>query len=219
MLESLVARRLTGEPLAWITRRVEFCGLSLRVERGVYVPRWQTEQLAERAALRLPSVGVAADLCTGCGAVAAVLAARRPSARVVAADVDSRAVACALGNGIEAYAGDLFAPLPPELAGHVDVLTAVVPYVPTPELALLQRDTLTFESTTPYDGGPDGTAFLRRIITESPRWLRPGGSLLLELGAGQPDLLGPTLPDAGLSGVEVVVDEDGEVRGIEARLG
>ena len=77
-LEELVLRRETGEPLAWITGFVAFCGLQIVVHPDVYVPRWHTELVAERAAARLPEDGVAIDLCTGSGAVAATLRARRP---------------------------------------------------------------------------------------------------------------------------------------------
>ncbi|HEX6387794.1 MAG TPA: methyltransferase, partial [Solirubrobacteraceae bacterium] len=153
----------------------------MRVDPGVYVPRWHSEQLAERAAARLPADGVAIDLCTGSGAIAKLLMTRRPGARVVATDVDGRAVACARANGVEAYEGDLFAPLPAGLVA--DVVVGVVPYVPTAELGLLQRDTFTFETTLGYEGGADGTDVLRRVITEAP--LRPGGALLLELGGDQ----------------------------------
>src|SRR4051812_22484572 len=160
LLDALVERRLTGEPLAWITGSVTFCGLEIRVDPGVYVPRWHTEALAERAAERLPDGGVAIDVCTGCGAVARVLMELRPGARVVATDLDARSVACAAANGVDARQGDLFAPLPRELAGRADVVTGVVPYVPDGELALLQRDTFTFESTLSYAGGADGTGVL-----------------------------------------------------------
>ncbi|MDX6729851.1 MAG: release factor glutamine methyltransferase, partial [Baekduia sp.] len=88
LLEALLARRLTGEPLAWITGSVVFCGVEIRVDPGVYVPRWQTELLAARAVERLPPDGVAIDLCTGTGALARVLMTERPGARVVACDVD-----------------------------------------------------------------------------------------------------------------------------------
>src|SRR5690606_9599696 len=101
LLASLVERRLTGEPLAWITGSVTFCDLEIRVDPGVYVPRWQTEALAGRAIERLPPAGVAVDLCTGSGAIAATVAAARPKARVVGTDVDERAVACAATNGVE----------------------------------------------------------------------------------------------------------------------
>ncbi|HEY6889568.1 MAG TPA: hypothetical protein VI300_17355, partial [Solirubrobacter sp.] len=82
VLEELVVRRETGEPLAWITGNVAFCGLTIQVHPDVYVPRWHTELVAERAAARLPDGGVAIDVCTGSGAVAATLQARRPGARV-----------------------------------------------------------------------------------------------------------------------------------------
>ena len=83
LLESLVARRLTGEPLAWIIGTVSFCGVSIRIDPGVYVPRWQSEPLARRAIERLPATGVAIDLCTGSGALARTLSTNRPGARVV----------------------------------------------------------------------------------------------------------------------------------------
>ncbi|MGZ6643705.1 MAG: HemK family protein methyltransferase [Solirubrobacteraceae bacterium] len=217
-LDALVARRLTGEPLAWITGMVEFCGLQIRVDPGVYVPRWQTELLAERAAERLPAAGTAVDVCTGSGAIARTLMARRPGARVVATDADERAVACAAANGVQARRGDLLAPLGPELEGRVDVVVGVVPYVPTPELGLLQRDTLAFESTLSYDGGPDGCDLLRRVVAESPRFLRPGGALLLELGGDQAGALRDDLARLGYAGVRELVDEDGDVRGVEATL-
>jgi release factor glutamine methyltransferase len=218
LLEGLVARRLTGEPLAWIIGTVSFCGLEIGVDRGVYVPRWQSELLARRAVERLPVDGAAIDLCTGTGAIARTLMAARPGARVVASDLDQRAVACATANGVEVYRGDLFAPLPRALEGRVDVVVGVVPYVPTADLALLQRDTLAFESPLSYDGGRDGTEILRRVLTDCPRFLRRGGALLLELGGEEADALGADLARLGYVDVSVLVDEDGDVRGIEATL-
>lgn len=218
LLDSLVRRRLLGEPLAWLLGGVSFCGVEVRVEPGVYVPRWQSEQLALRAAERLPSRGIAMDLCTGSGAIAKVLATQRPHARVVASDVEPDAVSCARGNGVEVYRGDLFAPLPAALQGRVDVVVSVVPYVPSPELPLLQRDTFTFETTLAYDGGVDGCDVLRRVIAGAPRWLRRGGALLLELGGRQAELVKHDLNHQGFTHVQVLRDEDGDVRGIEATL-
>jgi len=216
LLDRLVARRRTGEPLAWITGSVTFCGIEVRVDPGVYVPRWQSELIATRAVERLPADGIAVDVCTGAGAIAKTLSTRRPAARVVASDLDERAVACARANGVEAYHGDLFGPIPRALEGRVDVITGVVPYVPTPDLPLLQRDTLTFESPLSYDGGSDGTDILQRVIAESPRWLRRGGALLLELGAGQPEVLADELFNFGYAEVGVLRDDEGDVRGIAA---
>ncbi|HSD78305.1 MAG TPA: HemK family protein methyltransferase [Solirubrobacteraceae bacterium] len=216
LLDALVARRLAGEPLAWITGGVTFCGLPLRVDPGVYVPRPQSEALARRAAERLPPDGVAIDLCTGAGAIARTLMAARPGAYVIACDVDERAVACATANGVEVHRGDLFAPLPRTLEGRADVVVGVVPYVPTPDLPLLQRDTFAFESTLSYDGGDDGTEILRRVLAEAPRFLRRGGALLLEVGGEQAAALDRELDRLGYVDVAVLVDEDGDVRGVEA---
>jgi release factor glutamine methyltransferase len=212
-LERLVGRRLSGEPLAWITGRVEFCGLRIAVAPGVYVPRWHSEVLAERAVRHLPEMGVAVDICSGSGAIAAVLWARRPSATVLATDVDPRAVACARANGVHARLGDLFGGLPDDLRGIIDVVTGVVPHVPSAELRLLHRDTLTFETPLAYDGGPRGLEILRRAVAGAVGWLRPGGVLLLGLGGEQAAEL--ALP--GFEDALVVRDEDGDVRGVQAR--
>jgi release factor glutamine methyltransferase len=165
---------------------------------------------------RLPAAGAAVDLCTGSGALAATLAAHRPGARIVATDVDERAVACARANGVDARRGDLFAPVPAELRGRLDLVTGVVPYVPTPDLPFLQRDTFTFETPLAYDGGDEGLDVLRRVLAASPGWLRPGGALLLELGGGQADALAADLAAAGFTPDEVLRDDDGDVRGVVA---
>jgi release factor glutamine methyltransferase len=217
VLAGLVQRRATGEPVAWLTGAVTFCDVRVRVAPGVYVPRWQTEPLARRAASFLPPDGVGVDLCTGSGAVAVVLAAAVPSARVVATELDDTAVACARANGVEVFVGSLDEPLPSSLEGRVDVLTAVVPYVPTDELRLLPRDVRTFEPRLALDGGVDGTDLLAEVVHRSPRWLRRGGWLLLELGGDQAERLGGSLLDAGFETPEVLADEEGDPRAICAR--
>ena len=166
----------------------------------------------------LEDEGTAIDLCTGTGAIAKVLATAHPRARVVASDIDRRAVACARSNGVDAFEGDLFAAFPGTLHGCTDIIVGVVPYVPTPALALLQRDTLAFESPRPYDGGPDGTEVLRRVLRECPRFLRNGGAVLLELGGLQAELLRDDLVRLGYGDVHTLIDEEGDVRGIEATL-
>jgi release factor glutamine methyltransferase len=213
-LEQLVTRRETGEPLAWITGFVDFCGLRVLMHPDVYVPRWHTELVAERAAARLPDDGVAIDLCTGSGAIAATLRARRPGARVVGADLDPNAVANARANGVEAYAGDLFAPLPEDL-GPADVIVAVVPYVPRRALPLLQRDTFRFETALAYDGGEEGLDILIRVLEESPARLKPGGALVLEVGGSQAGDLDGDIARLPYDDVVEITDEDGDLRGLE----
>lgn len=219
LLRAMADRRIAGEPLAWITGRTAFGDHRILVDPGVYVPRWQSMELARRAGARLPHDGKAIDLCTGSGAIAAALQAARPAARIVATDSDSRAVACAQANGVEAYRGDLFAAVPDSFGHGTDVVVAVVPYVPSTEFRLLPRDTLCFEDASHYDGGPDGTDVLRRIIAGAPRFLRQGGAVLLELGGDQAEVLRPALDDLGYASVRTWSDEDGDLRGLEATYG
>lgn len=215
VLEAMTERRLLGEPLAWIVGYAEFCGRRVTVHEGVYVPRWQSEPLARRAAQRLSARGVAIDVCTGSGAIAMMLHAERPDARILATELDERAARCAESNGVNVYLGDLFEPLSRDLDGHVDVIVGVVPYVPTPSLSLLPRDTFAFESTLSYDGGPDGVNVLRRVLADGRRLLRPGGALLVELGGDQADALQSDVTRLGFEDVTVLVDDDGDVRGLE----
>ncbi len=209
-------RRLTGEPLAWILGETTFCGQRITITPGVYVPREQSEALAQRAVDRLPPSGRAIEICTGSGAIAATLLRNRPEAAVVATDIDPAAVECARSNGVDAYLGDLFAPIPGTYRTTTDLVVGVVPYVPHEALALLQRDTLEFESRRSYDGGRLGTTLLRRAIHESAAFLRPGGTLLLELGADQGDLLADDLRLAGFADHELLVDDEGDIRGLDA---
>jgi release factor glutamine methyltransferase len=217
-LESLVARRTTGEPLAWVTGSASFCGLELIVEPDVYVPRPHSEPLARRAASLLPRSGIAVDLCTGAGAIAAVLTAARPAATVVATELDAVAARCARRNGVEVFQGSLDEPLPPSIAHEVDVMTAVVPYVPSGAIRLLPRDVQAFEPRLALDGGEQGADLLVEVAIRSVRWLRPGGWLLLELGGDQAGSLGRLLVDLGFDAPDVMADEDGDPRAICARL-
>jgi len=218
-LDALVSRRTEGEPVAWLTGTATFCGLALFVATGVYVPRWQTEPLARRAATLLPPDGVAADLCTGVGAIAAVLAAAVPTASVLATELDHTAACCARRNGIDVFEGFLDDPLPHDFLRRIDVMTAVVPYVPTDSIRLLPRDVQAFEPRLALDGGADGTDYLAEVARRSVAWLRPGGWLLLELGGDQAGPIGALLGGLGFHGLDVMVDEDGDPRAICARSG
>ena len=212
-LESLVRRREQGEPLAWVTGTIRFCGQPVAVDRGVYVPRLQTEELARRAAALLAGGAGrrAADLCTGCGAVAVHLRAAVPGAAVVGVDVDPAAARCARRNGVPTARADLAAPL---RAGRFDVVTAVAPYVPTAEMRFLPSDVRRHEPRRALDGGPDGLEVVRLIVRAAAGLLSPGGWLLLEVGGRQDELLAPDLAAAGFSAVTGWRDDDGDLRGL-----
>ncbi|HWW52426.1 MAG TPA: HemK family protein methyltransferase [Acidimicrobiales bacterium] len=215
-LEAWVRRREMGEPLAWITGALQFCGHTVHVDSGVYVPRLQSEELASRAASLLAAVngGRAADLCTGAGAIAVHLSAEAPTATVVGIDIDIRAVRCARRNGVMTIAADLDPPLP---SRTFDIVTAVAPYVPTGELGLLPPDVQKYEPRLSLDGGNDGLDLVRRIVVSAARLLRPGGWLLIELGGDQDRALIPTLVECGFDHADPWYDEDGDLRGLAAQ--
>lgn len=215
VLDSWIARREQGEPLAWIVGSTVFCGHRLNVAPGVYVPRWQSEELAVRAAALLPDRGRALDLCTGAGAIAIHLAASVADAVVVATDLDPAAVACARSNGVAAIVADLAGPLGDDT---FDVVTVVAPYVPADQLDLLPPDVRRYEPVLALDGGIDGLDLVRRATRAAARVLRPGGWLLAEIGGDQLAALGPALPAHGFVETAVWYDEDDDLRGVAARL-
>ena len=214
VLDEWLSRREAGEPLAWITGRTEFCGRRILVDPGVYVPRPHTEELVRRAATVVGS-GRAADLCTGSGAVAAALAMAAPSAQVVAVDLDAVAAACARRNGVAVIRGDLGTSL---ASRSFDVVTAVAPYVPTGDLPFLPRDVLAYEPRDALEGGEDGLEVVRRILSCAARILRPGGWVLLEVGGHQDELLAASLAWHRFTDLTTWQDEDGDLRGVMARL-
>jgi release factor glutamine methyltransferase len=140
----------------------------------------------------------------------------RPRAAVVATDIDPVAVACARRNGVDAHLGDLAEPLSSLLHEKVDVVTAVPPYVPHGELHLLPRDVREREPAHALDGGPAGTDVLVRVAEAATRLLRPGGSVLLEIGGDQADEMKVVLGELGLSEIRVHRDDEGQDRAIEA---
>jgi release factor glutamine methyltransferase len=216
VLAAMVGRRTTGEPLAWITGTTVFAGCPVGVAPGVYVPRWQSEPLAERAADLLPTIGRAIDLGTGSGAIARVLLDRRPRASVLGTEIDPVAARCARGNGVTVAEGDLFQGVPAWWRGTVDVIVGVLPYVPTDEMTYLPRDVLAFEPAAALDGGEDGLVMVRRAVSEAGAWLRRRGHLLLEIGGDQPEVMVPILDDAGFGAISVITDAEGDPRAVEA---
>jgi release factor glutamine methyltransferase len=188
-LTSMVDRRAAGLPLEHILGWAEFCGLRITVDPGVFVPRHRTEFLVHQATSLSWPGAVAVDLCCGSGAVGAALSAAVEGMELHAVDLDPAAVRCARRNlaaaGGAVYEGDLYEPLPATLRGRVGVLLANAPYVPTEAIWSLPAEARLHEPRVALDGGTDGLGVLRRISATAPRWLVPGGHLLVETGARQ----------------------------------
>ncbi|MFD7712877.1 putative protein N(5)-glutamine methyltransferase [Streptomyces sp. NPDC059785] len=210
-LAALVALRVSGLPLEHVVGWAEFHGLRVTVEPGVFVPRRRTEFLVDRALALAPDAAVVVDLCCGSGAVGAALAAALGGVELHAADIDPAAVRCARRNvaafGGHVHEGDLFAALPGDLRGRVDVLAANVPYVPSGEVGLLPSEARDHEPLVALDGGTDGLDVLRRVAAEAPRWLAPGGLLLVETSELQAPAALDAFARAGLDTALSVSDE------------
>lgn len=202
-LDLMVERRASGLPLEHVVGWADFAGLRVEVDGGVFVPRRRTEFLVGRAVELARPGAVCVDLCCGSGAAGAVLLAEVEGAEVHASDIEPAAVRCARRNveprGGRVYEGDLFAPLPRELRGRVEVLVANVPYVPTEEIALLPSEARDHEPRVTLDGGADGLGVMRRVAAEAPEWLAPGGHLLVETSERQAETALAVMAAAGLA--------------------
>ncbi|MFI0509134.1 putative protein N(5)-glutamine methyltransferase [Streptomyces sp. WSLK1-5] len=210
-LADMVDRRVVGHPLELVVGWAEFRGLRVTVAPGVFVPRRRTEFLVEQALALAPDARVVVDLCCGSGAVGAALAAALGPVELHAADIDPAAVDCARRNtahaGGRVHTGDLFEALPAGLRGRVDILAANVPYVPTEEVALLPTEARDHEPLVALDGGTDGLDVLRRVAAEAPRWLAPGGCLLVETSERQAAAAVDAFARCGLTPRLAVSDE------------
>ncbi len=227
----LLRRRGAGEPLQTLIGETEFYSRTFKVEPGVFVPRPETETLVERCVALLTGgdtrliAPVALDLCCGTGVVGISLAAEVTALRVWAVDVNPAAVRLTELNArrlgvaprLTALQGELAGPLPPRLAGEVDLLASNPPYVRRDEIAGLAPEVRDHDPREALDGGPDGLAFHRALVALGLRWLRPGGWLAFEIGWDQGEEAAALCRRAGYEEVAVHPDLAGRPRVATAR--
>jgi release factor glutamine methyltransferase len=218
---SLIERRATGEPLAYVIGTKDFWSLQLAVTPAVLVPRPETELLVERAlALRPEAFGRAVDLGTGSGAIALSLASERPGWLLTATDVSDEALAVARANAaalglerVQFLRGSWFTPL----AGCTfDIVVSNPPYVAADDPAM-QDPALRHEPQGALTPGPDAMASLRAIIEAAPDYLERDGWLLLEHGATQARTVTQELVARGFRHVRSHRDLAGHERMTEAQ--
>jgi release factor glutamine methyltransferase len=242
-LREFIRRRGQREPLQHITGSTSFCGFEIVVNRHALVPRPETELLAElgweflaRLSPELerrpparpeggepqepagPEAGapIALDFGTGTGCIAIALAAKCPSAKIVATDISPDALALARDNAvrhnvaerIEFLQGDGFAALQDvgqasrlspsekkklETGGtpvlRFDLIISNPPYIPSAEINTLQSEVRDFDPRDALDGGADGLDFYRKLAAEAKSFLKPGGKIMLEFGDGQAEAI------------------------------
>ncbi|WP_329889730.1 peptide chain release factor N(5)-glutamine methyltransferase [Stenotrophomonas sepilia] len=211
--EALLARRVAGEPVAYLTGRRGFWTLDLEVDPATLIPRPETELLVELALERLPPDQALqlADLGTGSGAIALALASERPRAQVLATDASPGALAVAARNAARheldnvrfAEGGhDWYAPLQ---GVRFDLIASNPPYIASNDPHLEQGD-LRFEPSTALASGMDGLDDIRRIVDGGQAHLRPGGWLLIEHGWDQGAAIRALFEATGFAEVQTVQD-------------
>jgi release factor glutamine methyltransferase len=190
--ESLVARRVTREPFAYIVGVREFWGLELEVTPDVLIPRPATELIVESMQELFPDRSVPlsiADVCTGCGCVAVALAHERPTSTVHGCDISPAALAVARRNAARHGVGDRVTFTEGDLldgvGGMFDAIVANPPYVIDRARLALQPEVRDHEPAVALFGGTDGLSLLTRLIDAAPSRLRSGGYLIFEFGLGQ----------------------------------
>ena len=216
-LQRLVLRRMTHEPVAYITGVREFYGRQFMVSRAVLIPRPETEGVIEAIppgvfADRGAGHPVALDIGTGSGCLAITLALEHPAARVIATDVSRDALSIANENAQRLGADHvefIESPLVPPGLPPLDLIVTNPPYVPERDRASLSPDVRDFEPALALFAGEDGLDVIRALLPEARAALKPGGALVMEIGAGQADAVGALLGEAGLRLIAVRPDLQG----------
>lgn len=235
-IDALAERRAAGEPLQYIIGHVDFYGLRIKVGPGVLIPRPETELLVEEVLRAMgneprvtdkdlehhPEISSLAthrsslrilDLCTGSGCIALALASKIPNSVVYGVDVSERALEYARENAqsngvsnVTFLKGSLFRPVRDM---KFDIIVSNPPYIKSADIKTLQTEIRDWEPTEALDGGEDGLAFYRQIISSARDLLLPGGFVALELGEGEAGAVADIAQSAGLTRLRTIRDFQG----------
>ena len=223
---ALIARRAAGEPQPFLTGRIEFYGLDLKVWPGAFVPRPSSELTVDRALTRLrrKRSPVVVDVAAGTAPIALAIAHEILDAQVWALDIDEEALrhgrknARRLGiSNVTCKTSDMYGALPQRLSGAVDLITGHVPYIPADELDDLPAEVREHEPVHTLSDEGDGLHLMKRAIDEAVAWLQPGGWLLLEMSEDFAPKARKLIRGARLRDEDVATDEDGLSVVVEAR--
>ena len=203
------ARRLRGEPVAYITGSWEFYGLPMNVTPDVLIPRMDTEVIVDAAKEILTGKKMDArilDLCCGSGCISCAIAHELPATRIVAVDISASALEVCrsnvamnrLNSRIICMQTDATAS-PPMGIGQFDMIVSNPPYIASAEILTLDSSVRDYEPVWALDGGEDGLKFYKAIIKYWKSLIRPGGHLLFEVGEDQAQDVKEMLLSAGFS--------------------
>ena len=214
--DNLISRRLNGEPLQYVLGHWQFRKLDLMVDQRVLIPRPETEVLVSHALEeidRQETEVLVADLGTGSGAIGLSIAAERISTQVWCTDLSEGALMVARANlaglgqpakRVSLCQGSWFEALPKSLQGKLGLVVSNAPYITTSET--LPPEVKDWEPSIALYGGKEGTDYLQELIQESPSWLAPKGSLILEMSPEQIESMSSLALSKGFN--EVLVGSD-----------
>jgi release factor glutamine methyltransferase len=223
--KNAVDKRSVREPLQHITGTQEFFRLDFQVNRDVLIPRPETEIIVEKALEILESIENPrfCEVGAGSGCISISILKNLPQATAVALDISAPAIETAKRNAVfhevddrlEFYLSDVFSKLPTE---QFDLIVSNPPYIPDADIAGLEPEVRDFEPLSALTDGGDGLSIIRRIVVNSPRFLRPGGSLLMEIGFGQSAEVESLFSPEIWKSVEVIRDLQSIPRTFNAKL-
>ena len=228
MVLDYTARRLRGEPVAYITGSWEFYGLPMTVTPDVLIPRMDTELLVDTAKALLVGRKMDArilDLCCGSGCITCALGHELPASKLVAVDISASALEVCrknvaqnrLSSRVICMQADATSS-PPLGIGQFDMIVSNPPYISTAEIMKLDSSVRDYEPIWALDGGADGLRFYKAIIKFWKSLLRPGGFLLFEVGEGQAESVMEMLLAAGFSSADSRKDSIGTDRAVIGQM-
>ena len=230
-LNTLLERRLIGEPLQYVLGSWSFRGIDLMVDRRVLIPRPETETLVGLALIEAQRMGlqpgeVVVDLGTGSGAIAIGLAAQLFEVAIWATDVDPRALEVARANvaargrmsaGIQIVQGSWFDALPHELSGKVRLVVSNPPYIAEDEIPELPPEVIDYEPFSALVSGPTGSEHIETILLTAQEWLTDDGVVLVELDPRRAKQTHTYALSVGFAGAVIENDLTGQPRVLIAR--
>ena len=222
------ARRLRGEPVAYITGLWEFYGLPMIVTPDVLIPRMDTELMVDTAKALLTGRKMDArvlDLCCGSGCIACAIGHEMPATRIVAVDISASALEVCRRNvalnrlisRVICMQADATAS-PPLSMGKFDMIVSNPPYIESAEILALDSSVRDYEPIWALDGGEDGLRFYRSILKYWRSLLKPGGWLLFEVGEGQAEAVKEMILSAGFAAADTRKDTLGVDRVVIGRM-
>ncbi len=233
VLLQLIGKRQKNIPLAHLTGRQNFMGIELLTDKRALIPRKETEILGKKALEISLEIGCnknsvnILDICCGAGNLALAIAFYNPKSKIVAVDLSGEAVELAkenisflkLDDRVEAIQGDLFSPAEhPDFYEKTDLIICNPPYISTTKVAKMNTEISNHEPVLAFDGGMFGTKIIQRFLSEAPKFLIEGGSVIFEVGAGQGEFMTRLCEETGCYfDIEPVKDANGNIRVIHAR--